>query len=201
MEQTPTLNDFISLAVAREPRQNHQGLFLLARGIRLLEEREGRRWSEDELFDVVDRWYARSRFVRHEVSVYFAEFMAAYGNVRAPWGSCRIVDLAWEASAQAPVVPEVPERYGKDLARLARWCRALQQLRDKPFYLSTEDVRKRLTPAIKDRTPASNLLKTLMQFRVITLIEKGRFPRRASTYQYLLSLDNALGTTGEGGAD
>ena len=153
--------------------------------MRGIEEARGVRFGAKDFYQIVRQWYDMSQFQRHPFGDYLAEFTAAYGDVHTPLGAPGILDATWAASETAPPVSEVPVEYGEELARLAKWCRELQRQRgDRPFFLSMEDVRRRVTPEMKGKRKASDLLKTLVQFRVLGLVSRGVRPH-ASSYRYV----------------
>jgi hypothetical protein len=185
--EVPSLAVLLTRAVPTDEHTNHACLWELARGVRGLEEQEGGRWPEADLWKrVFIPWYrAAHPLLRSNQSQdeYWIEFLESYHNVKHPLGE-GVLDLTLKRALVAPPPPEAEQFTDQKIQRLVAWCRELQRtLPDSPFFLSTRTVVARLgfgTPMA-----ALRVLRHLARRKILERVTTGGHGTRdAATFWY-----------------
>jgi AraC-like DNA-binding protein len=185
------LGELVASALPTDKHQSNKRLFLLARGIKALEKRLGREYSQTELRKIVDEWCeGATPFLREGQSRddYWFEFLYGYERVKCPLGE-EVITRAWtRAKKLAP--PKIAGRFEQEKVRqLVALCRELQQIAgDESFYLSCRTVARLFHH--ETHTTAARWLRGLRHSKIIRVTEQGGpETNKASRYKYLHPLD------------
>jgi hypothetical protein len=182
-----TVEQVIKRALPGGPHQNHELLFVLARGAKAIERQEGRAWPPEELkARCFNPWYRRNQHLRAEQSKdsYWFEFLEAYDGVRVPLDD-DVLAQAWDA-AVASELPDAALQFDSDQVRkLVAWtCELQRRAGEAPFFLSCRSVQERL--ALDQPKSAARLLRGLVKSRVLEELQRGNVKtRKASRYRYI----------------
>jgi len=172
-----------------------KGLWQLARDLRAVEKRIGRKLSNRELMLVFDEWHRLSQpFLDPQKTRddYLAAFLAKPAKVRVPTGEGATIDEGLKvvttlSLSELPLIPGVADA-PESLRRVAALHRELSRLcAGKTYFLSCRDTAK-AHPGLS-RQSAYNINLALAQLGVIEIVRVGdaRPNGRASKFRYLLS--------------
>ncbi len=186
-EAAPTVAELIRQALPDDVHQNHAKLFFLARGVKALEERDGREWSEEEMLKTVFvPWYKQNRHLREGQSrdAYWLEFLEACDDVKFPLGQ-GVLERTWQIALTCDP-PSEARRFKDPRSRLlVAWCRELQRVAgDGPFFLACRTVAAKLRLGGSGR--GSAYLHRLVREGILVEVEKGGpTTNRATRFRYL----------------
>ena len=172
-----------------------KGLWQLARDLRAVEKRIGRKLSNGELMLMYDEWYRLSQPLLGRAKPrddYLAAFLAKPAKVRIPTGDGDTLNKALATVAklspdELPAIPEVPNAPER-LRRIAALDRELSRLcGGKTYFLTCRDTAK-VFPGLSHQA-AWNVNGALAQLGVIKVVRVGdaRPNGKASKFHYLLS--------------
>jgi len=178
-----------------ERRTAKKGLWQLARDLRAVEKRIGRKLSNGELMLMYDEWYRLSQPLLGRAKPrddYLAAFLAKPAKVRIPTGDGDTLNKALATVAklspdELPAIPEVPNAPER-LRRIAALHRELSRLcGGKTYFLTCRDTAK-VFPGLSHQA-AWNVNGALAQLGVIKVVRVGdaRPNGKASKFHYLLS--------------
>lgn len=189
--------DALRHSTPRTVHENNHCLFVLARGVKALEVREGK-YSVEERKAIFDRWYQLATpFLRAGQSKedYMMEFFNAYRRAKYPLGGLTL-GRAWNEANSKPLPREATFKNPK-INSLVALCFHLQLASgEKPFFLSCRVCKTLL--AQESHTTAANWLGALCEMDILEEVEKGSTKsNKASRYRYvsLKQTDHALPTT------
>lgn len=182
-----SLRELIRQALPENEHQNHAKLFLLARGVRALEKREGRQWTAQELETTAfGPWFEQNRFLRPDQSraQYLGEFLMGYDLVQYPLGE-GLLEATWARAATCEPPPASSQFADERMRRLVGWCYQLQLVAgDGPFFLSVRTVAAKLGLGSPRR--ASAVLRRLVDLGILDEVEKGGpDTNKATRFRYL----------------
>jgi len=171
-----------------------KALWQLARDLRAVEKRFGRKLSNRELMQMFSEWHRLSQpFLDPQKTRddYLAAFLAKPAKVRIPTGEGDTLNKALKTLAklspdELPVIPEIPHA-SERLRRVAALHRELSRLcGGKTYFLTCRDTAK-VFPGLSHQA-AWNINDALVQLGVIEIVRVGdaRPNGRASTFRYLL---------------
>jgi hypothetical protein len=178
-----------------EHRAAKKALWQLARDLRAVEKRIGRKLSNAELMQVFDRWHELSQPFLDPAKTrddYLAAFLAKPAKVRVPTGEGDTLNKALEAVSrfsvsELPVIPGIPNAPER-LRRIAALHRELWRLcGGKTYFLTCRDAAKAV-PGLSHQA-AWNVNDALAQLGVVGVVRVGD-PRpngKATKFRYLLS--------------
>ena len=182
-----TDSDLIRLALPSDVHQNHTKVFLLARGVKAFEEREGREWSEAEMRErAFLPWYTQNNCLRPDQTrdEYWFEFLQAYDDAKCPLGQ-GVLERTWRLSGSCEPPTVATQFEDPRLRRLVAWCRELQRAAgSEPFFLATRTVAAKLGLPTSWRGAA--FLRGLVRTGILDEVEKGG-PKtnKATRFRYL----------------
>jgi len=185
-----------------ERRTAKKGLWQLARDVRAVEKRNGRRLANSELMQLFDEWYRLSQPFLDPAKPredYLAAFLAKPAKVRFPTGEGDTLNKALGAVSklsisELPLIPRIPNAPER-LRRIAALHRELSRLcGGKTYFLTCRDTAKAV-PGLSHQA-AWNVNDALAQLGVIEIVRRGdpRSGGKASQFRYLLS-QSGNGTT------
>jgi hypothetical protein len=172
-----------------------KGLWQIARDLRAVEKRVGRKLSNTELRLTFDEWHRLSQLFLDPAKTrgeYLAAFLAKPAKVRIPTGEGETNKKALEAVSNLPVselpgipgMPDAPE----NLRRVAALhCELSRRCANKTYFLSCRDTAKAF-PGLSHQS-AYNINLALAQLGVIEIVRVGdaRPNGKASRFRYLLA--------------
>jgi CHC2 zinc finger len=172
-----------------------KGLWQIARDLRAVEKRVGRKLSNSELTLAFDEWHRLSQPFLDPAKTrgeYLAAFLAKPAKVRIPTGEGETNKKALEAVSklpvfELPVIPGMPDA-PETLRRVAALHRELsRRCANKTYFLSCRDTAKAL-PGLSHQS-AYNINLALAQLGVIEIVRVGdaRPNGKASRFRYLLA--------------
>ena len=185
------VRDLVEAAEITRPDQIRDRLFFLARGVKALELREGRRWGMSERQDkVFQPWWAANQARCTGVSRMdlFAQFDEAYDCAKEPLGDGNLPLRAWAVAETCTTFPKVAEQF-EDIQwkQLVLWCREIQRLAgDRAWFLSSPMVARQFH--LPNHHLAYTRLKHLVKLGILEPVAKGH-QRKANRYRYLPPLD------------
>jgi hypothetical protein len=174
---------------------NHPGrrLFEIARGVRAIEKKTGRKLTTDELMVAFNQWYSLSGSwldpkMRDD---HLASFLAGLGKVRLPMGEGDTIKKALEAVSklsvsELPIIPGMPDA-PESWRRVAALHREMsRRCASKTYFLSCRDTAKAF--AGLSHQAACNINLALARLGVIKIVSKGDTgpSGKASTFRCLL---------------
>jgi hypothetical protein len=172
-----------------------KGLWQIARDLRAVEKRIGRKLSNSELALTFDEWHRLSQPCLDPKKTrddYLAAFLAKPAKVRIPTGEGDTLNKALETVAklspdELPVIPEIPHA-SERLRGVAALHRELSRLcGGKTYFLTCRDTAK-VFPGLSHQA-AWNINDALAQLGVVEVVRAGD-PHpggRASQFRYLLA--------------
>jgi hypothetical protein len=176
------------LHVLKKGRTSNKMLHELAREVRGVENRFGKRFSVRQYKVLFDQWSAASQPYLRPGHDYFTEFLAKLDCVTVPKGET--LQAAFERAKRRDPADAVREIPNSDVRLLASLCRELQEMAgDQPFMLHQISIGKLL--GCSWRT-VGNRIKALKSVRVLKLAEPAIKGVRAARYFYAAA-DAALG--------
>ena len=172
-----------------------KGLWQLARDLRAVEKRIGRKLSNGELMLTFDEWHRLSQpFLDPQKTRddYLAAFLAKPGKVRIPTGEGNTLNKALEgilklSVSELPMIPGTPDA-PESLRRVAALHRELSRLSEsKTYFLSCRDTAKACS-GLSYQT-AYNINLALARLGVLEIVRIGdaRPNGKASKFRYLLA--------------
>jgi hypothetical protein len=188
-----------------------KSLFEMARGVRAIEKKTGRRLTIDELMVASNEWYRLSQPFLDPAKTrddYLAAFLAGLEKVRVPMGEGDSLNKALEAvshlsASELPVIPAMPQaaESWRRIAALHRELSRLSTKKEKAYFLSYRDAAK-VFPELNHQT-AYNITLALGRLGVIKIVSRGdtRPNGKASNFQYLLSQTEDRAPQAEKGRD
>ena len=182
-----TIIELVRMALPGDEHQNHAKLFLLARGLRAFEERDGRQWSENEMkTKLFLPWYKQNGFLRDSQTQaeYWLEFLEARDDVKYPLGES-MLEQTWRLAVTSDPPSEAQRFRDPRSQRLVAWCRELQRAAgEKPFFLSCRTVSSKL--GLKSSRGGSVFLRRLEREGFLAVVEKGGpNTNRATRFRYM----------------
>jgi hypothetical protein len=167
--------------VLRKPHTSNILLFELAREIRGVEKRHGRKLNPVEYISVYDKWKEASRPFLRPGNDYFTELLAKLDWVTVPKGETLVAAFE-RAKTKSPPEKTMISR-NKDLRLLASLCRELQELAgDQPIMLCQVSVAKLFEHS--SHRNISNWIKALKTLGVLTVAASWRLGK-AARYFYI----------------
>jgi len=169
--------------------------FKLARDVRAVEKRHGRKLPTPELILASDQWYDISRvFLPSDETRedHREKFLAELTKVRVPTGEGETLDkaLEWVSTLSDYELPEIPDmpHAPEPWRRLAAFHRELSRLSaNGTYFLSYRDAAK-ASPALSPQR-AHDITRILERFHVIKIVRVGvarPSGGKASEFRYLL---------------
>ena len=190
-----TLEQAINLAVPSGPGQNHQRLFVLARGLLAVQHHIGRNLTEQERMAAFALWYKQAApYLRlgQSYDEYLMEFLEARERARIPLGDSEVIREAWQAaSVSQPPATARKKLSDPRLLLLASFCRELQRRAGaQPFYLACRTVQERFN--LQSHVTGYNWLMGLVRLKILEIAERGTrgLKGRATRFRYLPPLDD-----------
>ena len=167
-------------------------LFEIARGIRAIKKKIGRKLTTDELMVAFNEWHRVSGSWLDPKEDYLACFLAGLGKVRVPMGDGDTIKKALEAVSklslsELPIIPGMRDA-------LESWRRIVALHRElscrcgsNAYFLSCRDTAKAF-PGLSHQA-ACNINLALAQLGVVKIVRAGdsRPGGKASQFRYLLS--------------
>jgi hypothetical protein len=167
-------------------------LFEIARGIRAIKKKIGRKLTTDELMVAFNEWHRVSGSWLDPKEDYLASFLAGLGKVRVPMGEGDTIKKALEAVSklslsELPIIPGMRDA-------LESWRRIVALHRElscrcgsNAYFLSCRDTAKAFS-GLSHQT-AYNINLALARLGVIKIVRAGdsRPGGKASQFRYLLS--------------
>lgn len=185
-----SLEQAVSVAVPLRAGQNHERLWVLARGLLSLQHHLGRNLSEQERIDAFSLWYEQAAsHLRPGQSrdEYLAEFLEALERARYPLGEGQFVSEAWRAASTSQPPADAVSRLSEPrFLLLASFCRELQRRAGTgPFYLSSRTVQERFELA--SHVTGYRWLMFLVRLKILEITERGTpgLKGRATRFRYL----------------
>ncbi len=167
--------------VLKRPNTSNKMLHELAREIRGVERRRGKRLKPLQYKTVFDKWEAASNPFLRVGKDYYTEFLAKLDCVRVPKGET--LKAAFERAKSSPLPAVALLHKNKDVHLFASLCRELQEMAgDQPIMLHQKSV-GRLFGHSHHRN-ISNWIKALKTLGLLEIAEHGR-PGRSSRYFYV----------------
>jgi hypothetical protein len=166
--------------VLNKGRTSDTILFELAREVRGVEQRRGKRLTVTQYKAICDKWEDASRPSLRKGHDYFPEFLAKLDRVTMPKGET--LGTAFErAKLRQP--PSKVLVVNKDLQLLASLCRELQEMfGDQPIMLCQTSIAKLFTVSQQTISEWIRALKTL---EVLRLAEPAIKNARAARYYFI----------------
>jgi hypothetical protein len=172
-----------------------KGLWQIARDLRAVEKRIGRKLSNSELMLTFDEWHRLSQPFLDPAKTrgeYLAAFLAKPAKVRIPTGKGETNKKALEAVSNLlvselpgiPGMPDAPENFRRVAAL---HCELSRRCANKTYFLSCRDTAKAF-PGLSHQS-AYNINLALAQLGVIEIVRVGdACPNgKASRFRYLLA--------------
>jgi hypothetical protein len=183
-----TVDKVLLLALPDMPHANHPSLFLLARGIKRLEQQEGREWTWQERLAVFAQWYENASakgILRPDQSkdTYKLEFMAAYNSATTPLGADELVTQAWTKANNDPPPQEAAMFDDPLIKKFIALCYAMDFLTGDNWYLP---IRKVGDLFGKPRSTVSIWFRGLVATGILNIVEK-HSPNRSTRYRYCVA--------------
>jgi hypothetical protein len=176
------------LHVLQKGRTSNKMLHELARDVRGVEKRRGKRFSIRQFKFLIDQWSAASQPYLRSGHDYFTEFLAKLDYVMVPKGET--LQAAFERTKRRDPPGAVKDIPNPDVRLLAGLCRELQEMAgDQPIMLHQVSIAKLF--GCSWRT-VGNRIKALKTGRVLKLAEPAVKGVRAARYFYIAA-DAALG--------
>jgi len=168
--------------VLRKPNTSNKQLHELAREVRGVEKRSGRRLTVSQYKRIFDRWAFASRQFLKPGHDYFTEFLAKLDCVMVPKGET--LQAAFEGAKRREPPPKVLVVRNQGVRLLASLCRELQEMAsDQPIMLHQMSIAKLFGHS--DHKNISNWIKALKTLGVLQPAEAA-IPRvKAARYFYL----------------
>ena len=182
-----TVEEALAAAKTRAPGGNHDCLFKLARGIRAVEQSQGRLLPESDLENIVRRWFTDAApHLKQGLSFddYRFEFMDAYECVKCPLGM-GLVQTAWKKVLTSPPPPSAERFQDMSVRQVVSLCRELWLSNGrKPFFLSCRTIQRLLGHPHHSR--AALWLRGFVRTKILKVVEPGdTATRKATLYEYL----------------
>jgi len=198
MSNGQELEKALKASAARNACKQHGGekkaLWQLARDVKAIQKKAGRKLSNGEMMVIFDEWHRLSRpflDARENREDYLAGFLAKPGKVRIPTGERDTINKALErvsklAVSELPVIPGIPDAPEKLRRVAALHCELSRLCSGNGYFLSCRDTAKAL-PGFTHQA-ADNVNRALAQLDVIEIVRVGdaRPNGKASKYRYLL---------------
>jgi hypothetical protein len=167
--------------VLRKPQTSNKLLHELAREIRGVEKRRGKKFTGNQYKSIFEKWESASQpFLRAEQD-YFTEFLAKLDRVTVPKGET--LKAAFERAKRREPPSKVLVIRNEGVQLLASLCRELQEMAgDQPIMLCQMSVAK-LFGHSSHRT-VSNWIRALKTLCVLGLAEAAIPMARAARYFY-----------------
>jgi hypothetical protein len=196
-----SVEDAVKEALPQAPHQNHHCLFILARGLRTLQEHrrstgtlaEGEEFPLEFLRQAFNKWAeAAGPFLKPELTRddYFIEFLELWDYAVSPFGDA-ILNQAFEAAQRAGTLDPAFKIFSDEqMHLLCAFCRELQRrVGGRPFFLSCRTVQKLF--GLGSYNTAALRLRGLVKVGILDPVKRGGC-RQATRYRYLLPLDEGL---------
>jgi hypothetical protein len=182
-------------ACTRAENKADKKSFEVARGVKALDKKMGRRLTTVERLSVFGEWYRLSQKFLDPAKTrddYLTDFLAQVAKVRVPTGEGETKQKALEAVSklalsELPMIPEMPNA-PESWRRVLAYHRELSRLSGgNKYFLSYRDAAKvysGLTPP-----KAHNITLALVTVGVIEIVRKGKAglnSRQAAEFRYLL---------------
>jgi hypothetical protein len=166
-------DELVSMAVCKATGTSNRNLFKLARGILMLERERGGKLADEDLERIFEKWYSLSLpFLKSEESrsQYFEKFLCKIDAALRPLDE-NALKVAWAKSQTEPPPKIAAEFRSPTTRKLISFCYQLQLLAGAGnFYLSCRDAGRFLGIS---HNQGSELLNTLVQKKVLELVQKG----------------------------
>jgi hypothetical protein len=170
------------LHALKKGRTSNKMLHKLAREIRGVEKRRGKKLRATQYRAIFDKWESASQPFLRAGHDYFTEFLAKLGSVTIPIGETLRAALERAKRREPPLKVLVIANEGVRL--LASLCRELQEMAgDQPIMLHQLSVAKLLGHS--DHKNISNWIRALKTLDVLKLAEAAIPNARAARYFYV----------------
>jgi hypothetical protein len=167
--------------VLKKAQTSNKQLHELAREIRGVEKKRGRKLSPAQYKAIFDKWESASRPFLRTGHDYFTELLAKLDCVAVPKGET--LQAAFERAKHREPPAKVLVVSNRDVQLLASLCRELQEMvGEQPFMLCQASVAKLFGHS--SHRSICNWIKALKVLDVLRLVERGK-PGRASRYRYI----------------
>jgi hypothetical protein len=168
--------------VLKKPQTSNKMLHELAREIRGVERKRGKKLNVAHYKSIFDKWESASRPFLRGGQDYFTEFLAKLDRVTVPKGET--LQAAFERAKRRQPPAKVLLIRNEGVRLLASLCRELQEMSgDEPFMLCQMSVAK-LFGHSSHRT-ISNRIRALKTLEVLKLAEVAIPNSRAARYFYI----------------
>jgi hypothetical protein len=168
-----------------------KSLFEIARGVRAIEKKTGRKLTIDELTVAFNEWHRVSGRWLDPEEDHLASFLAGLGKVRVPMGEGDSLNKALEAVtklsvSELPAIPGVTNAR-ESWRRIAALHREMSRRSANNTYLLSYRDAAKVFPELSHQT-AYSITLALEPLGVIKIVSKGdaRPSGKASTFRYLL---------------
>ena len=166
-------DDLVSMAACKAASTSNRNLFKLARGILMIERDRAGKLADEDLQRIFDKWYSLSLpFLKSDEprNQYFEKFLCKIDAALRPLDE-NALKVAWAKSKTEPPPKDAAEFRSPTMRKLISFCYQLQLLAgDRNFYLSCRDAGRFLEIS---HNQGSELLNTLVQKKVLKLVQKG----------------------------
>jgi hypothetical protein len=167
--------------VLKKPHTSNKMLHELAREIRGVEERRGKKLRATQYKTIFDKWESASMAFLQPDYDYFTEFLAKLDCVTVPKG--QTLGAAFERAKRRQPPSKALVNTSKEVQLLASLCRELQEMAGhQPFMLHQMSVAKLF--AQSQRT-ISNWIRALKTLDVLRLAEAAVQNARAARYYFI----------------
>jgi hypothetical protein len=188
--------DLAACCACKERGTESKQCWQLARKLKAVEARIGRKLTNAELALAFDEWYCLSQSFLDGVTPhgdYFTAFLAQFAKVRVPAGEGTLTTalkiVSKLSDPDLPVIPDYPDAPQKSrlLAALHRELSRLSTQKNKTYFLSYRDAAK-VSDGLNHQE-AHKITLALKSLGVIDIVNSGQAGlngAKAAEFQYLL---------------
>jgi hypothetical protein len=170
--------------VLKKAKTSNKKLHELAREIKGVEKRRGKKLTTGQYRTIFDKWESASRPFLRAGHDYFTKFLGKLDLVTVPKGET--LKAAFERPKAKPPPSKVLVNRNEGVRLLASLCRELQEMaRDQPFMLCQMSVAKLFGHS--DHKNISNWIRALKTLEALKLAEAAIPNARAARYFYIES--------------
>ena len=167
--------------VLRRAGTSNKQLLELAREVRGVEKKRGKRFSVTQYKLIFQKWERKSKPFLRAGHDYFVEFLAKLDLVLFPKGET--LNAAFKRAKRKEPPSKVADVSNKNVRLLASLCRELQEMmRDRPIMLHQASIAKLFGQP--DHRNVSHWIKALKTLRVLELAERWK-PGKSQRYFYV----------------
>jgi hypothetical protein len=183
--QIQSIDDVLRRCMPDRVHENNHLLFILARGIKSLEQSRSSSFSQDEKREFFEQWHTQAGpFLRPGQSKddYWIEFLNAVRRAKFPLGGQALAN-AWAAAQLNQPPPEALQFDKPELRLLVSFCWELQAINGgNQFYLSARVCAELF--GHPSHTLAYKWLCALCQLGILVVVERGN-SHKATRYRYI----------------